>query len=81
MAEETEAAVETTKTSITTTPPADRPLYKRMTAQGVAVLAIIQILEDQHMIPMGLTNTLAEFGQLAGGLLVSLGLYRHIPTT
>ena len=67
--------------AITKTPDPGRPLWKRMTARGVALLACLQILEAENMIPMGITETLAHYGEVAGSLLVALGVYRHIPTT
>lgn len=67
--------------AITKTPSADRPLYKRWTVIGVALIGVIQALEAEHLIPMGFTDTLANYGEIGGAILVSLGLYRHIPTT
>lgn len=69
------------KKGILATPTGDRPLYKRMTVRGAALLAALQVLEDQQMIPMGLSTTLADLGQVIGTLIVGLGAYRHIPTT
>ena len=63
------------------TPAADRPLYKRWTVVGIAIIGIVQALESQGLIPAGGLEKAAELGQVAGGILTALGLYRHIPTT
>lgn len=67
--------------TLTTTPPADRPLYKRWTVVGASIIAVVEALDQQKLIPPGMLTTITELGQNAGGLLAALGLYRHIPTT
>ena len=67
--------------SISNTPSAERPIYKRWTIIGVAIISLIQALTDADLVPVGTPELLASWGQIAGGFLTSLGLYRHIPTT
>ena len=68
--------------SLTATPPKDRPIYKRMTIMAGATFAVLAYLESEGLIPPGQPAAIKEFvSQVVLPVLGGLGLYRHIPTT
>jgi len=72
---------------LTKTPSGDRPLYKRLTLIGGAILALSNYAESQGVAPPGtfeaFQNTQASLYALAnsiGGLLTLFGVYRQVST-
>ena len=60
-------------------PDPGRPWYRRWTVVGVAILGVIQSLETAGAIPAGVMETIASYGDILGGVLVALGVYRRLP--
>jgi len=67
--------------ALTSTPTSDRPFYTRLTVIGGFILAVINYLEAQDMIPLGTATNIANLVENGAALLAAFGLYRHIPTT
>lgn len=67
--------------ALTTTPDADRPLWKRWTVIGGAILAIVNYGEAQELIPPGTATHLSTAAEHIAALLMGLGVYRHLPGT
>ncbi len=67
--------------SLTETPAADRPFYKRLTVIGGFLLSVMSYLESQDLIPTGTAEHVASLVEHISALLIGFGVYRHIPTT
>ncbi len=67
--------------SVATTPDSGRPIWKRWTVIGGTILAVVNYLESQNLIPAGTGTELATVVEHLAALLTGLGVYRHIPTT
>ena len=67
--------------NLTNTPSAERPLWKRWTLIGGAIVVLAQWAEAQDLLPYGSYDWLLNGANLFGISLGGLGVYRHIPTT
>ena len=70
---------------LTKTPQPGRPLYRRMTLVGGAILAVALYLESQGVAPEGSYSALTESkdallaaAESIGGLLTLFGVYRQV---
>ena len=70
-----------TTANISNTPSSDRPIWQRWTVIGGTLLAVLNYLETQGMIPPGTATEVTAVAEHAAALLMGLGIYRHIPSS